>query len=229
MAGGTTGGTTGGADATRSAGGGRANGPRRRALRSLAGAGAALLAGGALGGCGFRPRGSGTAPGVGARVFVDADRGLSVLPELREALLERGFALAGNRDEADLLLRAGDESVAERIVSVQRTGRVSEYELIHEVNLLVARGVDGAPPAYAPDAVPNRVSVTREYTWDVTEVLGKENEARILKLELRRELVRQMVLRTLASLGAERAARPQAPAAAAVGSIGSVEANAREV
>ena len=180
---------------------------RRRWLRGALRTGVALGALGTLAGaagCGFRPRGSGAASGVEARVFVDADRGLSVLPELREALLERGFTLAANRDEADLLLRAGGERVDERVVSVQRTGRVSEYELLHEVNLLIARRAGDAPPAYPPGALPNRVSVTREYTWDVTEVLGKANEARILKLELRRELVRQMVLRTLASLGAER-------------------------
>ena len=174
---------------------------RRRWLRRALGLGAAG-AGAGLAGCGFRPRGSGIASGATGRLFVDADRELTVLPELREALLERGVTLAPNRDEADVLLRVGGERVDERIVSVQRTGRVSEYELVHEVDLLVARGADGEPPVYAPGAAPNRVSVTREYTWDVTEVLGKENEARILKLELRRELVRQLVLRTLASLAA---------------------------
>ena len=222
---------------------------RRRWLgRSIALAAGALGAG-ALGGCGFRPRGSGSGPGVAGSVFVDADRGLSVLPELREALLERGFTLAPNRDEAELLLRVGGERVAERIVSVQSTGRVSEYELLHEVNLLIAPRAGEGPPAYPADALPNRVGVTREYTWDVTEVLGKANEARILKLELRRELVRQVVLRTLASLVVEpgggapepatnpgTGASPPGPDAAgpgadaqSVGSSAIVEANAREV
>lgn len=176
--------------------------PRRRRglLRLVAAAPAfALLA--TSPGCGFRPRGSTGTPDAAGSLYVDADRGLSVLPELREALVDRGLALAPNRDDAALLLRVGGERVDERIVSVQRTGRVSEYELSHEVSIAIGRG---EPPAYASDVAPNLVRVTRDYTWDVTEVLGKENEARILRLELRRELVRQVVLRTLASLGGAR-------------------------
>ncbi len=178
---------------------------RRRAFL-VAGA-ATALSGTA---CGFRPRGSGTAAGPEERLYIDADRGLSVLPELRLALADRGFALAPNRDEADVLLRIGGERVQERIVSVQRTGRVSEFELAHELSLAIARATDEASPAVAVDVPANLVRVTRDYTWDVREVLGKENEARILRLELRRELVRQVVLRTLASLGAY-SSRPVGP------------------
>lgn len=153
-----------------------------------------------LGGCGFRPRGSGVGVDDPGRVFVDADRRLTIAEELRDELVARGFTLADNRDEADVLLRVSGESVGERIVSVQRTGRVSEFELSHAVNLVVARGVAGAPAVYEPGQAANRVQVMREYTYDVTEVLGKENEARTLRLEMRDELVRQIVLRTLASL-----------------------------
>jgi outer membrane lipopolysaccharide assembly protein LptE/RlpB len=46
----------------------------------------------------------------------------------------------------------------------------------------------------------NRVEVIREYTYDETGVLGKENEARILRTEMETELVRQIVLRTIANL-----------------------------
>ena len=46
----------------------------------------------------------------------------------------------------------------------------------------------------------NRVEVIREYTYDETGVLGKENEARILRAEMEDELVRQIVLRTIARL-----------------------------
>lgn len=154
----------------------------------------------ALGACGFRPRGSQASLGDVGRVFVDADRGVSIAPQLRETLLRRDFELAENRDEADVLLRVTDEQVAERIVSVQSSGRVSEFELSHTVGLVVQRVEAGLISPEDAQRQANRVRVTREYTYDETEVLGKENEARILREELREALVTQILLRTLASL-----------------------------
>ena len=46
----------------------------------------------------------------------------------------------------------------------------------------------------------NRVEVVREYTYDQGGVLGKEDEADILREEMRRELALQIVLRTVATL-----------------------------
>jgi outer membrane lipopolysaccharide assembly protein LptE/RlpB len=71
---------------------------------------------------------------------------------------------------------------------------------MHAVKMLIAKSSGGLPPTYQPGQSFNRVEVTREYTYDETEVLGKENEARILRAEMKSELVRQIVLRTIASL-----------------------------
>jgi len=49
------------------------------------------------------------------------------------------------------------------------------------------------PPAYNPNQPANRVEVIREYTNDILQVLGKEQEAQILREEMREELVRQVV------------------------------------
>lgn len=150
--------------------------------------------------CGFHPRGSITEltdPGV---IYVDASRDVSIAGELRAALRDRAFTIAANRDEADILLRLTAERQSQRIVSVQSTGRVSEYELSHAVSIVIAEGEDGQPPRYNPDQEPNRVDVIREYTYDKRGVLGKEDEAQILRMEMREELVRQIVLRTIASL-----------------------------
>lgn len=158
----------------------------------------------ALGGCGFRPRGSVVALEDAGRLFLDADRGLSIEEPLRTALAERAFRLAANRDEADVVLRVTEESRTQRIVSVRSTGRVSEYELGHAVSVAIARNAadpagpgSGTGPVAEPRA--DRVQVTREYTYDESQVLGKENEARILRGEMSEELVRQIVLRTVAS------------------------------
>ncbi|MEE9319512.1 MAG: LPS assembly lipoprotein LptE [Granulosicoccus sp.] len=150
--------------------------------------------------CGFRPRGSVTELTDPGSIFVDASRDLSISGALNQALRDRAFTLADNRDEADILLRLTGEQEKRRIVSVQKTGRISELELSHAVNILIARATENSGPVYDPEKLANRVEVIREYTYDDRGVLGKENEARILREEMREELVRQIVLRTIASL-----------------------------
>lgn len=153
-----------------------------------------------LSGCGFRPRGSFTQATELGSVFVDASRGLSISEEIKEALIDSSFTLAANRDEAKILLRLSGEAETERVVSITSFGRVSEIELAHAVDMLISESEDGEPPIYQPDQTSNRVEVTREYTFDETGVLGKENEARILREEMKRDLVRQIILRSIASL-----------------------------
>lgn len=133
-------------------------------------------------------------------MFVDASQDLSITEEIKEALLDSSFTLAANRDEAKILLRLSSEAETERVVSITSNGRVSELELTHAVDMLISESEDGEPPVYQPDQTFNRVEVTREYTYDETGVLGKENEARILREEMKRDLVRQIILRSIASL-----------------------------
>lgn len=159
----------------------------------------------ALSSCGFQLRGSdfrGTDPSSAsrARVFVDTSRDSSIREELRKVLSDRSFTVVDNRDGANVLLRVSNERQSQRIVSVQETGRVSEYELSHSVAMQVAQSSDDSQPNYDPDQTPNRVEVIREYTYDQGGVLGKEDEASILRDEMRRELALQIVLRTVASL-----------------------------
>jgi len=160
-----------------------------------------LLFAGLLTTCGFHPRGSFIRATEMRSVFVDAERDLSFDAEIREALLESSFTLATNRDDALILLRLDNESQDQRVVSVTSDGRVSELELKQTIDMLVAQSADGeALPVYRPDQQANTVAVTREYTFDETGVLGKENEARILREEMRQDLVRQILLRLIASL-----------------------------
>lgn len=150
--------------------------------------------------CGFHPRGSVTRLSDLGSIYVDTSRNLTIADDIRDALIDAAFTIAPNRDEADIMLRLTGEEQKERVVSVRSTGRVSELELSHAVNMLIAESIDGKEPVYSEGQSLNRVEVIREYTYDETGVLGKENEARILRSEMESELVRQIVLRTIASL-----------------------------
>lgn len=161
-----------------------------------------------LASCGFHPRGSVTRLTDLGSIYVDASRNISISEAVEEALTDAAFVIAPNRDDARILLRLTGEEQGERVVSVKSTGRVSELELSHAVNMLIAESVDDRAPVYEPGQTFNRVEVTREYTYDETGVLGKENEARILRAEMEEELVRQIVLRTIASLAPSVSALP---------------------
>ncbi len=151
--------------------------------------------------CGFHPRGSITELSDPGSIFIDASRDSTLTTELQKALSERAFRIATNRDDADIWLRLTGEQQIQRIVSLQSTGRVSEFELSHSVNMLIAQAEEDQEIAYDAEQSPNRVEVIREYTYDTRGILGKENEARTLRGEMREELIRQIVLRAIAGLG----------------------------
>lgn len=153
-----------------------------------------------LSGCGFHPRGSVTRLTELGSIYLDTSRNLSIDESVREALIDAAFTLAPNRDVAGVLLRLTGEEQNERVLSVNSTGRISELELSHAVSMLIAETVDGESTSESQSQAFNRVEVIREYTYDETGVLGKENEARILRSEMKDELVRQIVLRTIAGL-----------------------------
>jgi len=150
--------------------------------------------------CGFQLRGTDSNIASSARVYVDTSRDSTIREELRKVLSDRSFTVVDNRDQANVLLRVDGERQSQRIVSVQKTGKVSEYELAHSVNMQVAQSRDQSVPTYDQNQATNRVEVIREYTFDEVGVLGKEDEADILRTEMRRELALQIVLRTVATI-----------------------------
>jgi len=132
-------------------------------------------------------------------MFVDASRDAPISELLKQEILDRNLVLTNDREVANILIRLTDENQSQRILSVKSTGRVSEYELQHSVRLLVANGVDGGVARYDPDQRSNTVTVLREYTFDETGILGKQDEASILRQEMREELARNLLLRVVAT------------------------------
>jgi len=149
--------------------------------------------------CGFTPRGSISGTTDFGAIFVDAARDVPIAALLQQEIEDNNLNLIRNRDQANILIRLTQETQTQRILSLQSTGRVSEYELRHSVNLLVVQGENNAIARYDPDQRANTVTVLREYTYDDTGVLGKEDEASILRNEMRKELARHLMLRVVAT------------------------------
>ena len=150
--------------------------------------------------CGFHLRGSIVGAADVGSLFLDAERDLSITQDVRDALTDLDYDLADNRDDATILLRLTNEVMGNRVLSVTSDGSISELELSLSVDMMITESEAGETPVNLPGQVSNNVEVTREYTFDETNVLGKENEARILREEMQRDLVRQIILRLNASL-----------------------------
>ncbi|MDO6459471.1 hypothetical protein Q4485_02065 [Granulosicoccaceae sp. 1_MG-2023] len=150
--------------------------------------------------CGFAPRGSITQSTDIGTVYIAAGKGVSIGRRLGDSLRERNISVTEFRDQATILVNLSNEQKDQRIVSVESTGRVSEYELRHSVDMQIARSIDGAKPQIDKAQKANTVTVIREYTYDRTGVLGKADEAQILRSEMQDELVMHLVLRLLASV-----------------------------
>lgn len=155
--------------------------------------------------CGFQLRGSGRQSGsvVVGQVFIEDSGGVSVVQQLRNALTAQQVQFAAFRKDADTVISVGNEVLSRRVASISASGRVSEYELLHAVDLLTLRSRDGVKAGEIPLdeqnlPKPQTVSVIRDYTYDETDVLAKNDEEQILRGEMKEELVRHLVLRIFA-------------------------------
>lgn len=155
-----------------------------------------------LSACGFNLRGSGRQSGsqIVGQIFVEGEG--SVLRALRNALTAQQVQFATIRKDADTVVVINNEQLSRRVASVSALGRVSEYQLTHSIDLLTLRSSDGlkAGVLSPEDTVkhPQTVSVIRDYTYDETDVLAKDDEERILRAEMSDELIRHLVLRIFA-------------------------------
>ena len=92
--------------------------------------------------CGFTLRGSNASQSSIGAVFVDAGRDVQLADLLRRKIREQGLTLAASRNAANVLVRLTRENQGQRVVSVQREGRVSEFELRHACLLYTSDAAD---------------------------------------------------------------------------------------
>ncbi|MFT3759379.1 LPS assembly lipoprotein LptE [Thauera sp.] len=159
---------------------------RRRLL--LGGTGLACLL---LSGCGFKLR------GPQALDFATVHINASELSELG-ASLRRLIATTGSTRvvedpaQADALLQVLANNRGREILSLTGAGKVREYQLTQTLRfqLLDRRGAALIPPT--------SISASREFTFDDSQVLGKEQEESLLYNDMQQDLLQQL-MRRLAS------------------------------
>ncbi|MED5535020.1 MAG: LPS assembly lipoprotein LptE [Pseudomonadota bacterium] len=138
-------------------------------------------------GCGFQLEGSGRLPVSVAATYLDTQKPYTEFYDsLRDALEARGAELVDSRQEAGAILRILDDSSGQRILSVSARNTPREYEIFYTVTFSLE--AEGTSLIETESLV-----VTRSYTYDDTQVLGKSAEEQILRQSLAQDLARQVL------------------------------------
>jgi LPS-assembly lipoprotein len=160
--------------------------PASRTAAWLAAAFASLVAA-----CGFHLQGALQLPAAMQRTYLEApDADSALARKLRRALSDAHAALAADRADATAVLKLLKDDAGERVLSVSPAGVPEEYELYHTVSFALESDGQSLFEPY-------ETTVTRDYRFDPTDVLGKRQEAEYLQDAMVDDLV-QVVLRRLA-------------------------------
>ena len=152
-----------------------------------------------LGGCGWRLQGSTKLSGVMAVTYVDTDdRYTDFNRALRDSLRASGVHLAASREEATAVVRVIKDQSGQRVLSVSGSNTPEEFEVFYTVEYSVA-GQDRDKGASAELIAPQKLEVTRDFSYDERAVLAKQREQAVLREALARDLA-GLVVRRLASL-----------------------------
>lgn len=145
------------------------------------------------GGCGFHLQGHKALPAQLRVSYVQAtDHQSDFVQDLRKELLTSGAQLTTSSKGATAVVRILADNYERRVLSVSITNQPAEYEITYTVRFAVDFGDKEVLAA-------QEVSAVRDYTFDETILLAKNNEEAILREALARDLA-DVVMRRLANL-----------------------------
>lgn len=138
--------------------------------------------------CGWHLRGAPKNLPPGSQLYISAqDPRSDIAEELTRLLQNAGIPMAQTPQEADYALTIHEEVERKRTVSVDSRGRVSEYELITSALYSVLDSSGNTLLDYA------EADIYRTLEWDDAEVVSKGEEERLLRKEMRRELIGRII------------------------------------
>lgn len=155
-----------------------------KSLLALSMAGMLLLSG-----CGFELRGKAD---LSFNTIYIQGPNYQVAKELRKALKINGVTIVNSPEDADLLLEFLSETYDRRILSLSGRGRVTEYELIYNMNFRLKNA--GAELWGPVQSIEGR----RDFSYDDTQVLAKSYEEARLREDMQADAVREIMRRLIA-------------------------------
>jgi LPS-assembly lipoprotein len=146
-----------------------------------------------LSGCGWRLQGTTKLSPVMATTYVETDdRFTDFNRALRASLQASGARLANRPEDATAVVRILKDESGQRVLTVSARNTPEEYEVFYMIEYSVNGRTDEL-------IAPQKVELTRDYSYDETTVLAKQREQAVLREALARDLA-GLVIRRLASL-----------------------------
>ncbi len=152
-------------------------------------------------GCGFHLRGQLPLSDTLSVIAVKSDD-----PELRvvmvEALKTSGATVVESAETATALLELTNVKYERRVRTIDTRGKVNGYTLVYSVSFRVTNAEGAELRKSGP------MQTTREYSFDSTQVLQKEDEELELKRDMEKDLTQRIMrqLTTIAGLAPPRRA-----------------------
>ncbi len=144
----------------------------------------AVLAALLLAGCGFQLQGAVTIPPEMDRTWISApDRQSLFYRELRRELLAAGVVLTDFEADATATITIYYDETDQRVLSVSARNVPTEYEVYYTIEY-------GVTSRDATLLEVQDLTLTRDYTYDATLVLGKAREEELLREAIAQDLVR---------------------------------------
>lgn len=144
-----------------------------------------------LAGCGFHLRGAIDLPADLQPMHLQGISKYSAFGlELKRTLEGNGVEIVDNVAAARVVLKLTNVRYDRRLLTVSaQSGKVTEYELHYsaEVSLHDRKGT--------VLLAPQRLQQIRDYTYDQNNILGKGNEEALIRKDMQRALVRQILNR----------------------------------
>lgn len=151
---------------------------------------AIVLAAVTLAGCGWQLRGAGMIPeGLETLHVASRDPNGKLARDLTRALQAAGVDVPKSASDADLSLVILQERSLVRVASVNANARISEQALTEEAEFTI---IDKAGETKIPKAI---VSVERVFEYNEDNVLATQDERELIRGEMRRDLINQMLNR----------------------------------
>ena len=143
-----------------------------------------------LAACGFKLRGTAEVPFE--TLFLPGATGGIALDLKRNIQVGTNAKVVDDPAKAEAVLQFTEETRQKEVLSLTGAGRVREFQLRYRVGFRVHDGKGGE---YIPQST---IQLTRDVTFNDTEILAKEQEEQLLFRDMQADMVQQ-ILRRLAA------------------------------
>lgn len=143
--------------------------------------------------CGYQLRGNLDLPDELKRIYI-AGASTQLRNILKKTLRSSDVTLVTDAKDAGVVIQVEKEKMRRHVISLSSSGRATEYELHYVLNFLLLDS-DGKPLSNT-----QAIEITRDYFNDQEELLGKNNEEKVIKNEMYRQAIISMINQTRIAL-----------------------------